>query len=200
MAADPGVDDVRVVRIDLLDEVLARPQRRREDLRSSARQLPAGLRERCIADLVGHLRTGQQCRDVHAGYPGDLAVPDCIERVRLRAVDDPIGTGVVADEKLQRQLDPGPIALQEGGIRRHLMLTIRAQNRAALTVGGPTHVGLGAESHLARVSVEADSEVHPLAGIPFQIREKSGDRLGVVPHVLARAGTAIDAFPPVEAS
>ena len=79
------------------------------------------------------------------------------------------------------------------------MLAVDAQNRSGKAVLGHVPAVLGPIIHGA-VLMPGQAEIDALAQVAFELGEDSAHRLGVLPDVLAGAGTAIDSFPAVEAA
>ncbi len=191
LAAVIRADGLRMCGIGALDEVAVRivPELIDEVLRPAVRQQPALRGKRFVAQLAGHRLARGQGRDVERAQPGNLAEPLGIERVVLRSFEQAVAVGVVADQILERCLDPGPEPLQECRVGRHLVLAIGSQDVSRLAVHrGPDRL-LGPVTDDAGLRVEADARriIDLLAEDPLQLREKPGDRMGVMPDVCARA-------------
>ena len=111
-----------------------------------------------------------------------------------------VAVGIVANQVLERGLDPGPEPLQERRVGRHLVLAIGPQDVPGLAVHGRPDRLLGPVADDAGLGVEADAlgVVDLLAEDPLQLGEEPRHGLGVVPDVGARPRAAAHALPAVE--
>ena len=186
--------------IDDLDEVLAVVETRDHALRAALGERARLVGERIVVHGARHRFAGAQRGEVERARPRDLAVPGCVERVVLLAVEDAALFRVACDQGLQRALDARPDALQELVVGRHMMLAQRAQDRAGLPVDRHAPVVLGAIVDDARVVVEREPEVDHLARRSLERGERARESLRVLPHVRARPAAAVRALVGVEAA
>ena len=160
----PGIGDLEIV--FTVEQFLV------DALAASLEDLPHLSRERGVPDLAGHLLAGPNGSRIQRTEPGDLAEPGLIERIVLRAGEQPVAR-VHANKALHGQLDFGPQCFEECRIGRHLMLAIRPQDTAGLAVHRQARP-FSAMVDDAGLRVHGRCEIGAAAEIAFQERERAG--------------------------
>src|SRR5262249_12688699 len=126
--------------------------------------------------------------------PGNLTVPGRVQRVILFSLQEPFSVRVLPHEELDGLLDLRPQAAQEGAIRSHLVLAVSPQNGAGLAVVRDDAVILGPIVHRARVWMESNGVIDPLARVALKGGKHPGQALRVLPNMRAGAVTAVRAL------
>ena len=150
-----------------------------------------------VIHLFGHSLCCLYCSNTQTHQPGYLSIPHGIQGVFNGRILHAIPVTILADYPLGGALDFFPVVAEKGIISTHLMLPVKTENCACLTVySRPLNHFPAVPDHA--IGLQRQSKVHALAGILFYGGEDPRHGLGILPNMHASAFTAPHTFPCIE--
>lgn len=195
VATRAGAVSFGVRRIGEMNEVLAVEQSRHHVLTAAAGNRFAPIRKIRITHVAGHRSAGLHRCEIHRCEPGDLAVPRCVERVVLRAIENAILICITRKHEFN-------------GLAPHAARCCAGSHHPCTSDARGTHAGWCRTVHRLPVRRSRDSrsgriprgtrpEINQFASRSFKAGEDP-QAMHILPHMRAGARTAVRSFPSVE--